>query len=198
MGDRKEIIKSEIQLADDECCIVFDLGCYFPYANPEVLTFDFQLGMETFDDYKLNHRYPNKGYQTISKKYGRRVSKLGYPYIMKLDKQGIMLLCINIGINNDYLQLLFPVVTEMTKEKPVCGLTLHYLFDKNEFCFTSYEAAKDGGWYGHTWSNHELIVPGKNDILLDTPHRVSEDSFALIYDNVITPCPSTMEDLLII
>ena len=114
-----ELIKNEIQLADDECCIVFDFGCYFPYANSEVLTFDFALGMEEFNDYKINHRYPNKQHQTISKKYGRKVSKLGYPYIMKLSEQHPMLLCLKVGIKEQYITMIFPLQTNMTKDKPI-------------------------------------------------------------------------------
>lgn len=85
----ENLIKDEIQLAEDECCIVFDFGCYFPYSNPEVLVFDFSLGMETIKDYKLNKRYSNKCYQTISRKYGRKVSKVGYPYVMKINEHCI-------------------------------------------------------------------------------------------------------------
>lgn len=42
--DRKFLNEAEIQLADDECCLVFDFGCYFPYSNTEDLIFDFSLG----------------------------------------------------------------------------------------------------------------------------------------------------------
>ena len=42
----EELVKDEIQLADDECCIVFDFGCYFPYSNFEVLNFNFTLGVD--------------------------------------------------------------------------------------------------------------------------------------------------------
>lgn len=196
---RKERIKSEIQLADDECCIVFDFGCYFPYANQEILSFGFSLGTERFEDYKLNHRYPNTGYRTISKKYGRKISKLGYPYIMKLDKQGIMFLCIEVGLKGECLKLIFPIETRMTKESPACGLSLHYFFDRDEFCFTSYENVErgHGRWHQHNWSNYELQgIKGKNNILLDTPCR-PDDTLTLRYDTIITPYPSALEDLLI-
>lgn len=190
-----EAFNQEVELSEDECCIVFDFGCYFPYVNTEVLTFDFSLGMEEFDDYKLNHRYINKGYQTISKKYGRRVSKIGYPYIMKLDQQSLMLLCVKIGLKGKYISLLFPILTLMTKENPVCQLTLHYNFDKDTFVLESCEPCKDGGWYQHRWTNEEFESGmGERDMLLN-PVSANENNFTIIYQNVITPFPSTIGNL---
>lgn len=192
----KELIEKELQLADDEGCIVFDFGCYFPYSNFEVLTFDFSLGMEKFDDYKINHRYPNKGYQTISKKYGRKVSKIGYPYVMKLNEQHPMLLSLKVGIKEDYITLTFPLKNKLTKDKPICGLTLHYNFDKNEFRFISYEKATNGGWWQHNWYSHKVEDDRMcdKDILLNAPHRVSDESYMLIYDDVIEPFPLSLSD----
>lgn len=194
----EELVKDEIQLADDECCIVFDFGCYFPYSNFEVLNFNFTLGMETIDDCKINHRYPNKSYQTISKKYGRKISKIGYPYIMKLKEQSPMLLCLKVGINEECLTLVFPIQTNMTKDEPICGLSLHYFFDKSEFYFMSYEKAKDCGGYQHIWRNYESKdkINNDNEILLNNPHRAG-DSYTLIYDNVIEPYPQALSDFML-
>lgn len=79
----------------------------FPYSNSNGLTFDFSLGMEEFKDYKINNRYSNKYYQTISRKYRRKVSKIGYPYVMKLNEQAPMLLTLKIGIEDKYITLVF-------------------------------------------------------------------------------------------
>lgn len=192
--------KNEIQLLDDECCLVFDFGCYFPYSNFEILTFNFSLGLEEFDDYKINHRYPNKSYQTISKKYGRKVSKIGYPYIMKLDEQSPMLLCLKVGIDKQYVTMIFLVQTNMTKDRPVSGLSLRFDFDKSEFHFTSYEKAESCRVYHpHIWRNHEMEGDRKsyNDILLSSPCKVGGDSCMLIYNNIIEPCSATLSDLLL-
>jgi hypothetical protein len=191
--------KDEIQLADNECCIVFDFGCYFPYSNFEILTFDFSLGMEEFDDYKLNHRYPNKHYQTISKKYGRKVSKIGYPYIMKLDEQFQILLCLKLGIKEKYITTIFPLQTNMTKDKPTCGLSFHYYFDENKFQFMSLEKLEDKGWHHHIWSSHEVENDGKSykDVLMRTPRRVDDNSSTLIYEDIIEPFPATLSDLML-
>jgi len=184
------LLESDIQLAEDECCIIFDFGCYFPYSNPEILTFGFSLGEEQFDDYKINHRYPNRYYQTISKKSGRKVSKLGYPYIMKLDEQGPMRLCIKVGLKEQYISLIFPINTTMTKEKPICALSLHYNFDENKFSFISYGKV-DNGWAMHRWYSHDIEDNKKceNDKVLNKPHKGEAGSLTLIYEDVIEIIP---------
>lgn len=190
----ENMFKKEIQLKEDECCIVFDFGCYFPYENTENLKFDFQLGMKKPDDWKINHRYPNGGYQTISKKIGRKVSKLGYPYVLKLNEQGPMLLTINVGIEEDYVSLVFPLETNMTKEKPVCALTMRYLFDVKRFSFTSTESVKDDRVFRYNWLSEPKDTMTKCDIVLATP-TLAEDSCTLVYQDVITPFASTIEKL---
>lgn len=199
----RELVRKEIQLKEDECCIVFDLACYFPYSNQEILTFDFSLGMEEFTDYKRNHRYPNVGYETISKKYGKRVSKLGYPYIMKLDNQAPMLLVVKVGIKEECMSLVFPVQTSMTKEQPVCGLTMRYMFDESKFSFITYKKAEDGcGWNVYRWFNHEIGEDAKqpNDVVLNPPHLVgsNEKKATIVYENILTPSPSRLDDFLIL
>lgn len=69
-----EVFNNEIKLKEDECCIVFDFGCYYPYEDADHLFFDFEFDGQIFNDKVINHRYPNKSYQTITKKYGRRLS----------------------------------------------------------------------------------------------------------------------------
>lgn len=32
-----EVYNNEIKLKEDECCIVFDFGCYFPYEDADHL-----------------------------------------------------------------------------------------------------------------------------------------------------------------
>lgn len=196
----KDVIQNEIQLKDDECCIVFDFGCYFPYSNFEVLNFSFSLGMESFDDVKVNHRYPNKSYQTISKKYGRKISKMGYPYVMKLNEQGPMLLCLKVGLCDKYMTLVFPVETNMTKEKPICGLSLHYMFDDSKFYFESHELAEDGiGWHPHDWYSNNWDKPIHDDsgVLMTAPHRINDESFILLYADFITPYAQALDNCLV-
>ncbi|EPB9414603.1 hypothetical protein ACRTAI_002963 [Clostridium perfringens] len=198
MTHYSEIIKNEINLAEDECCIVFDLGCYFPYSNANELTFDFALGMEQFNDYKINSRYPNKYYKTISRKYGRKVSKIGYPYVMKLNEQNPILLCLNIGVKDKYITLIFPIHTKMTKDKPICALKFHYIFDENKFYFISHEKSKELSYHQHIWKNYksENETNNDNEILLNVL-SIDKDSNTIIYEDIVEPYSLSLQDLLV-
>lgn len=197
---KEELIRSEIQLAEDECCIVFDFGCHFPYKNTEVLIFDFALGMEQINDFKLNSRYPNKNWATISKKYDRKVSKLGYPYVMKLNEQGPMALDIKVGIRDqDAMTLAFCLETNMTKEKPACLLRLAYDFEKSAFCLSSYEEGKGVGSIPHYWYNNDegkdlKAMDFPNDVMLEVS-EADPQALTVVYKDLITAYPCALEDL---
>lgn len=86
-----QIIVNELEheiVDNKKGCIVIDAGVFFPYMDdPEnPLVFSLDIGMNPLEDVKLNHRYPNRGYYTITRKYGRRVSKIGYPYFVDLSE----------------------------------------------------------------------------------------------------------------
>ena len=68
-----EVFNNEIKLKEDECCIVFDFGCYFPYEDADHLFFDFEFDGQIFNDKVINHRYPNKSYQTITKEIRQEI-----------------------------------------------------------------------------------------------------------------------------
>ena len=87
------------EISKGKGCIVFDFACYFPYADQDFLIFKFKLGEEELEPYKYNHRYPNKDYVTISKKMGRRVSRIGYPVFVDLNEEYFFILEIEVGIN---------------------------------------------------------------------------------------------------
>lgn len=166
MDKQRELIINEIgdSLKNGHTgCIVFDFGCYFPYADR--LKFDFHIGMEELPDKKLNHRYPNKCYQTISKTYGRRVSKAGYPYYFDIQEgeEQLFLLAVEYGVYPKGAdecitnKLLFPVKTNLTAEKPVCGLSLYFNFITKELRFGTCVKEENGlpfdGWTPRYWSN---------------------------------------------
>ena len=205
---KKELFENEIQLAEDECCIIFDFACYFPYANVEVLEFGFSFGQVEHNDFKLNHRYPNKNYQTISKKYGRQLSKMGYPVVMKLSEQSPVRLVLKVGFHDNWqTTLIFPLLTNMTKERPVCALSLHFNFDwrtkekLGKFSFISYEK-DENGWLQHRWRNYDIEddVPAiPNDIIFETPDclKIEESIYTFIYKETITPFSSSLADLIV-
>lgn len=196
-----DFFKNEIAPKDDEGIIIFDFSCYFPYSNWEVLTFDFSLGEEKLKDKKINHRYPNHNYQTITRKYGRKLSKVGYPFVVKLDDQKQpMLLCVNVGLKGNCVTLIFPLLTSLTKENPVCALKMRYDFDNDRFYFETYERHEDGGSTPMFWySNNEYMQNctkewGKEfSQVLQPPQRI-EDSFTLLYSDIITPIALPLSD----
>ena len=201
----KEVFNNEIKLKEDECCIVFDFGCYYPYEDAEHLFFDFEFDGQIFNDKVINHRYPNKSYQIITKKYGRRLSKIGYPYIFKLDKQGLKMLHIKVGLQAEGLEeqhitLNIPVETHMTKDKPVCALTLHNFLDKGEFIFKSMERT-EGEWHFHKWTNSdkkEIEDKGLNTkyiTFMNQPCKTGD--LNITYGDIITPCASKIDDLIV-
>lgn len=114
-----------------DACVIFDFGIISPLEN---LDFSFSLGMENMKDIKLNRRYPNKTYRTISRKYGRKLSKVGYPYMLKIEEpiNETWLLAVKVGEKeaDNYLEMMFPLEVNLSKEKPF--LRIQFLID-NEF-----------------------------------------------------------------
>lgn len=189
----KEILEKEVNLLEDEGCIVFDFGCYFPYSNSEILTFSFHLGMEELKDYKMNHRYPNKHYQTITKKYKRgKLSKIGYPYIMKLEEQGTFLLNLIVGIKEEQVNLVFPIETNLSKDKPICGLSLRYDFDEQKFKFTTQKIGDHV--ICQSWSNYTDDMD-KRVITFSYPEKMNN---TYIFNEVITPFASNFSEFILL
>lgn len=185
----------EINLSEDEGCIVFDFGCYL-LSNPEILHFSFNLG-EEIKDFKINHRYPNKLYQTISRKYkSGRVSRIGYPYILKLKEQDApLLLHLEVGLKNvGTITMVFPIKTNLTKNKPICGLSLRYNFETLEFEFTTMQKTEHQ-ITRRCWCNNSALA---NDytINLHTPKRLKKSLY--VYRNVITPFESSFSEFFMI
>lgn len=131
-----EQLEKEMQEFGDgaNACIVFDFGIINHAKNlAENLDFSFSLGMENMKDIKLNRRYPNKTYRTISRKYGRKLSKVGYPYMLKIEEKidETILLAIKIGEKDtkNYLVMIFPLEVHLSKEKPI--LEIKFLINEN-------------------------------------------------------------------
>lgn len=202
---RNEIIDElSDKIKEGRGCIVFDFGCYFPYSNwKDILTFKFELGAEKLDSYKLNHRYPNSGYATISKKTGRKLSKIGYPYFCELNVTHHTLLAIEFGIMSETVKLIFPIDFSLTDDLPVCGLTFHLNFKnfkdggKPLFSFSSCcKRTEDAGWDQFIWTNDDGKEQGERTIIMPPPLSL-EDS-TLLYSNVLKPFPQKLGELLML
>lgn len=88
----------------------------------------------------------------------------------------------------------------MTKDKPVRGLALKYDFEKRNFHFDSNERAEEKGHYiPHVWLNEYDDTPWQcndSDIVFSVPRRV-EETDTLVYNEIITPYPLSLDDLVI-
>lgn len=199
-------IREEVSnpLADNKTgCIVFDFGAFFPYANN--FSFEISLGLDKLPNQKLNHRYPNKSYYTITRKYGRKLSKVGYPYYFDFsnfeDEQKI-LLCVKAIIyestdngKDRMINAVFPLKLNLTKDKPMCALSLRFIVDKMKYEFVSYER-KDGniGYTPTYWSN----IPKEDVIPLKLAYGKDDDEkITLMFDTTIEPCPNKYDDFII-
>ena len=163
-------------------CIVFDFGI-INYL--EILDFSFSLGMENMKDIKLNRRYPNKTYRTISRKYGRKLSKVGYPYMLKIEEKidETILLVIRIGEKDtkNYLVMIFPLEVHLSKEKPV--LEIKFLINENYdlWISSSRYSKKDYKIENVSLTNKYNKNNCKN--MLETPTKNGEHM--LIYSDVL-------------
>lgn len=203
-----EDFRKEIDLKEDECCIVFDFSCYYPYVETELFDFGFSMGLEDINDFKLNHRYPNKDYFTLSRKYGRKVSKIGYPYVMKFKEQSPFILALRIGLDGHFMTIHVPVDTKMTKEKPVCALSFNFDYEGATFHFESHEKEEKSifpecspGWKPHHWGSQkcQCDFPNffKTNKALFLAYGIPGEDPHLIYDDMIEVPPSSIEDLMI-
>jgi len=181
-------------LNDGKGYLIVDLGCYFPYTNVEVLTFDFAIDSNTYDDKVTNTRYPNKCYQTISKKKGRQISRFGYPVEFEYGEHTVKL-AITIGIEDDTATLVFPLVFRLDKDHPIAGLSFRYNFDNHEFYLMSHAKVPDmPGWWDYRWYNtNNEHINDQHYKLLSEPEQTDT---VLTYKDVIFPKPNSLEDFI--
>lgn len=134
-----------------------NIGIHFPWIGQEDLSVNFALLTDKqmfdlegkidfeesgFKDIKLNHRYPNHNWVTVSKKKGRSVCKLGYPVIELVetlnDYKWLAIWC-TFASTTSVEECLrwtycFNISAELSKEKPICELEV--FFDLRKMCYT--------------------------------------------------------------
>ena len=192
--DIRSIIKNECEkeIKNGKGCIIFDIGIYFPFAYSEDCSFTFSVNewdllsdyiindknptMEAFTDLKLNHRYPNRNYYTFTKKYGRKLSKIGYPFFLNFDEcDKPFYLCIGIG----NVKVHFPIKINITKDKPICELSLYInLSDgiKWDFSFSSKNSL-----FGPTCKREWIANK-------DTSRWIFDNNHIMFYNLTLEPC----------
>ena len=188
-----EIVTKELEekIKEGKGCIVIDFGNYLEPTKLNVLdSINLRLWIDgvEIEDYVLNHRYPNKYYTTLSKKVGRNVSKIGYPYFLepedfnkKMDIQLEVSIVREIDGKKEILEsttIIMTVQLHLDKEYPVCGLSLHYLYGKKDyFIITSWQSTEDGGWERQRWTTKPDDTSGSHmieDIKAGEVNKLSE------------------------
>ena len=182
-------------------CIVINAGIFFPYLNgsENPLIFSIDINRNPLKNTKLNHRYPNRRYYTITRKYGRRVSKIGYPYFINLsDKPQRLLLTIHVGVGEKVINICVPVVVHLTEDLPCCSLNLNFMFETCEFSIISYRKDEDG-WYYYSWTAAKEVNVKKHEHgeSIGTP-TIDIKTHTLFFQREITPFPQKMEDLFVL
>lgn len=173
----KVVDKSYLEIADylaehPDCgCILFDISHYIEAVNlPPIFDFSFSVNGENCGDFVVNHRFPNHFYWTLSKKNGRRLSKAGYPFYIKLEKfTGELSVQVNAKMAGYHTSYLLHFLAPLTHENPVCGTAIRNDFPNKKLLVTANEPA-DACWYPHTWEYHQL----KN-----TPYIMDRDNVHL-------------------
>lgn len=186
-------ITEQKQLNDNKGFVIFDFSYYSkdmfdvcPYL------FKFSIGTNECNDIKVNQRFSNKYYWTISKKYGRKLSKVGYPYAVDLDKENIMMLSINIGTKDNSLIMVlkFPLKILLTTNNPYSYLQFILNLDAGDFRFKTLKKSDiSTGYDPIIWSNRENDGKQyKHEYYYHiTEAQHIEDTNTFIYENIITP-----------
>ena len=202
-GVIKEELECEVNAGKG--CIVIDIGCIYNSCDSELRSLCILDNMvlrllvdgKELDDCKLNHRYPNGLYTTISKKTGRRVSKIGYPYFVEPENfKKKMELQLDIefvrGENKvlDKTTLILPIQLNLDADNPVCGLSLHYQFRKTDVVkIWSYQSCEDGGWKPSIWTTEDASEENYLGVLMEG--EINR------FDSIITPMPDKLNRLCI-
>ena len=188
-------------------CIVFDSIVYLPFENICDSNFQFSFGIDgyPFMDCKLNHRYPNKEYYTISRKYGRRLSKIGYPYFLDLqDGKQKLLISIHYSLLDTLINIKFPIEINLTEMNPVCGLGIRYIHENGELILTSNERTDDGSWMTYRWrgimneNGDKRMETGINYAKMMKNPTFNKDTKTWSFEEIIKLAPQKLEDLFLL
>ncbi|MBQ7009139.1 MAG: hypothetical protein IJN05_07985 [Ruminococcus sp.] len=209
-SEEEKVTELSEEIANGKGCLVLDLACFFPFTNE--LTFDFFIG-EDLNDKKINHRYPNKKWYTISQKQGRKVSKLGYPYFFDLKDGEDVAMSLNIKVGfrteedepdtepKNTIHFTLPLSVNVTKDNPVCGLTFKFFIEDEDCHFELYSHQPDetveGCWTPHIWYSKvtDTDYDKSSCTILSKPEKL--ENKVLLYKDVIEPFACKIDELLL-
>ncbi len=133
----KEVLDREIVYGEDECILLLDIAYYGVIENVNYLPtrFNFLVNDRQYDDFKINHRYPNDSYLTVTKKYGKYVSRFGYPVVLKLaeakEPVKVSLQIYTTRNDKEFLELQVSLFLQMNcdMEHRIGDMTIYYFYD---------------------------------------------------------------------
>ena len=133
----KEVLDREIVYGEDECIFILDIAFYGVIGNVNYLPtrLNFLVNDRQYNDFKVNHRYPNDSYLTITKTYGKYVSRLGYPVVLKVAeaKEPIKVTLQMYTTRNDeeFLELQVNLFLQMNCDMKhrIGDMTIKYFYD---------------------------------------------------------------------
>lgn len=114
-------------LAEEKGIFIIDFGAYFPFCNQEILKLDCSIGTDeailSSENKKLNHRYPNKGYVTLSKKCGKHVCYSGYFWEQDIDfLNSIKHITFSFGAQGQIVNLTVPTTLSLDRNYPYTAI----------------------------------------------------------------------------
>lgn len=135
----KEVLDREIVYGEDECILILDIAYYGVIENVNYLPtrLNFLLNDRQYNDFKVNHRYPNDSYLTITKTYGKYVSRLGYPVVLKLEEAKkplkITLQIYSTKDDEEFLSLQINLYLQMNcdQDHRIGDMVINHFYDPN-------------------------------------------------------------------
>jgi len=189
-----------------------DFSAYFPYENQDILELDASLSTHLMESGnvlnirdlgKLNHRYPNYGYVTLSQKFGRKICRCGSiiqrPHA-ELTNYKYLNLTYNVkGLNTVRSRMIVPININTSDEKPCAVIEARFMledFNRPDLILTIYEknSVTHSFTYGTDNGSHIAINVGERF----TPLTIKEGQLGfIVYQETVSPVPHKLEDVFI-
>lgn len=207
----KELKRLNFEKKEGEGIFVLDFSAFFPYSNQEDLILYASLSTEycasgvTYDltdICKFNNNCPNKGWITMSRKFGRKLCKIGCPIPVPYDDPDhYKYLNLGYGFDkNDMVLMSIPIKINISEEKP--WAYVHVEFNLKDPYKTNLEIfVHEGAYIRSNYSTSEKVNPeydSKCSFILLTPYTLSspdnttykvKDALWIIFNESIETIP---------
>ncbi len=181
-----------------------DIGVLFPFRNQDEFLCDFMLAdfdilsikntldelkhnYQPYTDFVLDHRYRNHDWITLSRKIGRKKSRIGYPLISPIDEINKYKTFV-LRLNNQFY-FYFPIYVNLSEKTPFSSFQIRvHGFDDNKTVgidFIVFEPMSDHGLRQHTYiTDHSLFDVDQHVIRLHAAQG-SEECRSIAFQPII-------------